>query len=133
MSYTRNPDIRDFLASLLQCVMGRNLCILQWYCHVEGNRGPCAMGFRKSLQHQSLGIQRKFLQCLGLLDWGMCQRSSAKIVARCFHNKMVCPELSVCHHNTLGLLMAQCSFKSHFFHLNPDKPWFHCAKTKLVL
>lgn len=91
------------------------------------------MGFQKSLQHQSLGIQRQFLQCLGMSDCSMCQRSSAKIVAWCFHNKMACAEFSVHPPNTLGLPMAQCPFTSQFFHVNPDRPWFHDAKTALVL
>lgn len=110
--YMRLPRVSACVAgnihfpSLLQCVTGRHLSIFQLYCYVEGNKGPCAMSFQKSLQHQSVGIQRKFLQCLGMSDCNMCQRSSAKIVPWCFHNKMACPEFSVCHRNTLGLPMA---------------------------
>lgn len=143
LSYTWNPSTWDCLVSRLlllgvspfhlQYVMGRHLSVLQLYCYVEGNKDPCTMGFQKSLQHQSLGIQRNFLQCSGMSDCSMCQCSSAKIVAWCFHNKMACPEFSVCHHNTLGLPMARYSFKSQFFHVNPDRPWFPCAKTRLVL
>lgn len=61
------------------------------------------------------------------------QHSSAKIVAWCFHNEMGCLEFSVCHWNTLRLLRGQCSIKSQFFHVNPDRPWFPCAKPRLIL
>lgn len=113
--------VRLGISPSMQYVRGRHLSCLQLYCYVGGNKGPC-YGFQKPLQHQSLGMQRTFLQCLGMSDCSMCQCSSAKTLAWCFYNNMACPEFSVCHRNALGLPMAQCSFKSQFFHVNPDRP-----------
>lgn len=84
--YTRLPCVSACVAgnvplpSLLQYVTGRHLSLLQLYCYVEGNKGPFAMGFQKSLQHQSLGIQGKFLQCLGMSDCSMCQCTQPKLL-----------------------------------------------------
>lgn len=62
-------------------VVGMLLSIFQWYWCLGGNKAPRAMGFKKPLQDQSLGIQRKCLQCSGMSDCGVCQHSSAKIMS----------------------------------------------------
>lgn len=65
--------------------------------------------------------------------WHVPARLGQAYVAWYFHNKMTCPEFSVCYRNTLGVPVAQCSSKSQFFHVNPDGPWFHWAKTRFIL
>lgn len=95
-------------------------------------RGSFCYGLSKVLATPVTWHSKEIFAMFRNARCSLCQHRSAKSIAWCFHNKMGCPEFSVCHWNTLRLLRGQYSIKSQLFHVNPDRPWFPRAKARLI-